>query len=128
MRGENMLGGSNSGVPGARQFGREFRERVADAEELLDRLGADGMQTTDLDAVVEAMRDFEEQFQGTTRGLNELSDDVIDGLKLFEFWLRRVSQAEAGVRPQLAGSDRVPEEYRSLVEEYFRALSREDSR
>ncbi|HJO05356.1 MAG TPA: hypothetical protein QGG47_15430 [Acidobacteriota bacterium] len=126
-RRNNMPGGSTSGVPGARQFAREFRERVADAEELLDRLGTDGLQTTDLDAVVGAMRDFEEQFQGTARGLDELSGDVIDGLKLFEFWLRRVSQAETGARPQLAGSDRVPEEYRSLVEEYFRALGQEDS-
>ncbi len=122
------LGGSNSGPPGARQFAREFRERVGDAEELRDRLAGEGMQTTDLDAVVRAMRDFEEEFQGTTRGLDELSSDVIDGLKLFEFWLRRVTQAEAGVRPQLAGSDRVPEEYRSLVEEYFRALAEEGSR
>jgi len=127
-RGRNMPGGSTSGIPGARQFGREFRERVGDAEELLDRLAAHGLQTTDLDTVVEAMHDFEQQFQGTTRGLDELSADVIDGLKLFEFWLRRISQAEAGVRPQLAGSDRVPEEYRSLVEEYFRALSQDDSR
>ena len=125
-RRQNLPGGSTSGVPGVRQFAREFRERVADAEELRDRLGADGLQTTDLDTVVGAMRDFEEQFQGTTRGLDELSGDVIDGLKLFEFWLRRVSQAEAGVRPQLAGSDRVPEEYRSLVEEYFRALAQEE--
>ncbi len=124
----NRLGGSNSGVPGTRQFAREFRERVGDAEELLDRLDNDGMQTTDLDAVVSAMRDFEEEFQGTTRGLDELSRDVIDGLKLFEFWLRRVGQAEAGTRPQLAGSDRVPEEYRGLVEEYFRALAKEESR
>ncbi len=127
-RRQNMPGGSTSGVPGARQFAREFRERVADAEELRDRLGVDGLQTTDLDTVVGAMRDFEEQFQGTARGLDELSSDVIDGLKLFEFWLRRVSQAEAGVRPQLTGSDRVPEEYRSLVEEYFRALAQQDSR
>ncbi len=119
------VGGATSGVPGQRQMAREFSERLSEAEELRDALAQEGVQVTDLDDVIAAMRDFDEEFTGTTRGLDELRDDVIDGLKLFEFWLRRVTDASSGERPQLAGSDRVPEGYRDLVEEYFRSLARD---
>lgn len=118
-------GGTASGVPGGRQLGREFRERVADAERLRAALDEQGVQVTDLDQVIGAMRDFDEDFVGTTRGLDALREDVIDNLKLFEFWLRRVTDQAAGTAPQLGGSDRVPEGYRDLVEEYFRELARQ---
>ncbi|NKB88404.1 MAG: DUF4175 family protein [Acidobacteria bacterium] len=119
------LGGGGSGPPGARQLGREFDERLSDAEELRDALAEEGIQVTDLDEVIASMRDYQADFDGTARGIDQLRDDVIDGLKLFEFWLRRVADAASDERPQLAGSDRVPEGYRDLVEEYFRALARE---
>lgn len=121
-----VLGGGGDGAPDGRQLQREFRQRIDDAERLREALGAEGVQTTDLDGVIAAMRDFDEGFDGTTRGLDELRGDVIDGLKLFEFWLRRVTDATSGQRPQLSSSDAVPEGYRALVEEYFRALAREE--
>ena len=54
--------------------------------------------------------------------LARLQADVLRGLKDFEFALRRElgSQIE---RFFLSGSDDVPEEYRELVEAYYRALS-----
>ena len=73
--------------------------------------------------MIASLREFDQQWEGTNRGLDELRDDAIDNLKLFEFWLRRVADAEEGRSLQLAGSDRVPEEYRRLVDEYFRALA-----
>ncbi len=90
-----------------------------------EALDSQGVQVTDLDRVIAAMRDFDEDFAGTTRGLDALREDVIDNLKLFEFWLRRVTDEAAGISPQLGGSDRVPEGYRDLVEEYFRELARQ---
>lgn len=122
--GTGQLGGNVSGVPGPRQLQREFQERVGDAEELREDLRQEGVQTTDLDRVIGAMREFDESFEGTTRGLDELRSDVIDGLKLFEFRLRRVTEAATGRHPQLTDSDAVPEGYRDLVEEYFRTLAR----
>jgi hypothetical protein len=116
-----------AGVPGRRQLAREFQERIRDAERLRETLGEEGVQVTDLDRVLVAMRDFEGEFEGTARGLDELRGEVIDGLKLFEFWLRRVTDAATGRRPQLSSSDAVPEGYRELVEEYFRSLAREGS-
>jgi hypothetical protein len=64
------------------------------------------------------------QFDGTPRGIDELRDQVIQGLKLYEYTLRRLAGADGGSRPALADSDEVPEGYRKQVEEYFRALSR----
>ena len=68
------------------------------------------------------MREWE--FDGTPRGIDALRDQVIEDLKLFEYTLRRLADADNGPRPALADSDEVPEGYRKQVEEYFRALSR----
>ena len=112
----------------ARQLGREFQQRIRDAEKLRDRLAERGVQVADLELVIGAMRDFEAQFEGSLRGLDDLRREVIDGLKLFEFWLHRITDAASGRRPQLAGSDEVPESYREMVEEYYRALAAEPGR
>ena len=96
-----------------------------DMERLREQLAQEGIQTTDLDNVLGGMRDWNEDFDATERGLDALRGDVIDGLKQFEFWLRRVTDATGGQRPQLARTGEVPEAYHALVEEYFRALSRE---
>jgi hypothetical protein len=119
------LGGANSGPPGRRQLARELQQRIGDAEELREALEAEGVQTTDLDGVIGAMQDLDQEFLGTARGLDELRGEVIEELKLFEFWLRRLTDATDGRRPQLGRSDAVPEGYRALVEEYFRSLSRD---
>lgn len=118
-------GGAGNG-PARRQLAREFQRRIDDAEALRESLADEGIQVTDLDGVIAAMRDLDEEFTGTRRGLDELRGEVIDGLKLFEFWLRRVTDAAGGREPRLSSSDAVPEGYRALVEEYFRSLARGD--
>ncbi|HWV56688.1 MAG TPA: hypothetical protein VNZ57_04385 [Longimicrobiales bacterium] len=55
--------------------------------------------------------------------LRQLQRDVINGLKEFEFALRREIEGTSAERLYLAGSNDVPEEYRQLVEEYYRTLS-----
>ena len=64
------------------------------------------------------------QIDGTPRGIEELQAQIIEDLKMFEYYLRRLADAESGRRPFLADSDEVPESYRQMVEEYFRALAR----
>ena len=56
--------------------------------------------------------------------LQRLQASVIDGLKTFEFGLRRRIEGTGRDRPLLSGSDEVPPGYRQLVEEYYRSLSR----
>ncbi len=105
-----------------RQLGSEWDRRVDQAEALRDRLAEEGQQVTDLDEILDEMRDW--QFDGTPRGIDALRDQVIEDLKLFEYALRRLVESDGRPRPALADSDEVPEGYRKQVEEYFRALSR----
>jgi hypothetical protein len=57
-------------------------------------------------------------------GLEKLEEDVLADLKQFEYWLRRELEGIGEEQLFLAGSDQVPADYRQLVEEYFRSLSR----
>jgi hypothetical protein len=49
---------------------------------------------------------------------------MLDRLKMLEFGLRREVEGEAERRATLTGADEVPDGYRRLVEEYYRALAR----
>ncbi|WP_419938141.1 hypothetical protein [Candidatus Palauibacter sp.] len=121
-------GGGGGGGPrlspeDVRQFQREFRERGLDARRLRDELRQEGVDVGDLDRAIAGLDrlrtagDFDDPEE-----LAALQADVLRGLKDFEFALRRElgSQIE---RFFLSGSDDVPEEYRELVEAYYRALS-----
>ena len=56
--------------------------------------------------------------------LARLQAAVSDGLRRFEFGLRRQLDGEAK-DVLLSGSDEVPAEFKSLVEEYYRSLARQ---
>ena len=49
---------------------------------------------------------------------------VADGLKAFEFALRRRVEGAGGERARLGAGDQVPPGFRALVEEYYRSLAR----
>ncbi len=55
--------------------------------------------------------------------LARLQTAVADGMKRFEFSLRRQVDAK-GQDVYLSGSDEVPEQYRRLVDEYYKSLSK----
>jgi hypothetical protein len=57
--------------------------------------------------------------------VQRLQSAVVDGVKQFEFGLRRDLLGAQRERLFLSGSEDVPEAYRKLVEEYYRSLSRE---
>ena len=71
------------------------------------------------------MEEFErKQIYLNPLGLEQLEEDILTELKQFEYWLRRELEGLGEGELYLAGSDQVPSEYRTLVEEYFRSLSR----
>jgi len=133
--GEAFLGsGSPNGPnyqPGAfsteeiRQLRREFRERVKDAENLRRELARQNLDVPDLGEIIRRMEEFEKkQIFLNPLGLEKLEEDVLADLKQFEYWLRRELEGIGEEQLYLAGSDQVPADYRQLVEEYFRSLSR----
>ena len=55
--------------------------------------------------------------------LERLQTAVAEGMKRFEFALRRQAEMK-GSEVFLSGADDVPEEYRKLVEQYYKSLSK----
>jgi hypothetical protein len=83
------------------------------------------VSTADLDQLIARLREME---AGRTfndpEELERLRASVVEGLKEFEFGLRRQLGAADKEGPVLGGSEDVPQAYRDLVNEYFRSLSR----
>ncbi|MBI3263739.1 MAG: hypothetical protein HYZ58_11400 [Acidobacteria bacterium] len=107
-----------------RQFRREIQEWSGDAQALRRRLLDEGVSPAELDAILKALRALDaERVYADAEELQRLQTYVLEGLKRFEFKLRR-QLGDAGNQPLLSESDEVPEGFRDLVEEYYRALSR----
>ena len=60
---------------------------------------------------------------GDPNAMRQLRDGVVENLKSFEFALRR-KLGETSGGPVLGGSERVPSQYREMVNEYFRSLAK----
>jgi hypothetical protein len=126
-------GGAAAGAAGAgalspddvRQFAREMAERRADAEALRRGLAQQGVPTADLEALIGRMRALERaRAYDDPEEAARLQAAVADGLKAFEFALRRRVEGAGGERVRLGAGDQVPPGFRALVEEYYRSLAR----
>jgi len=87
-----------------------------------------GRPVEELDRVLESMTRLDDRGVITDpRALAEIHQSMLDQLKRMEFGLRREVEGETGRNPTLTGRDDVPDGYRALVEEYYRALARGQS-
>jgi hypothetical protein len=64
---------------------------------------------------------------GDPRSVEALVGETLEGLKMFEYALRRELEGTDPEKLRLSGSDEVPEGWRSLVEEYYRSLAKDES-
>lgn len=81
------------------------------------------LDARELDEILRRMRQLQdERVYKDVSELARLQSFVTEGLKRFEFGLRRQADAP-GDAVVLAGSSEVPEEFRKQVEQYFRSLS-----
>ena len=80
----------------------------------------------ELDRVITGMRDLEGSaaLGSDAAAVARLRDEVAEGLKDFEFGLRRELRGPDEDRPRLGRQDEVPPEYRELVEKYYESLAR----
>ena len=118
-------GGGGLNNEDRRQFTREFRERMQELSELSRELAQQGVDVEQLGNVINQMGGMDRRGTiGEALGVALLEAEVIQGLKEFEFNLRRQLQLDSDQRLYLSGSDAVPEGYRELVEEYYRELAR----
>jgi hypothetical protein len=108
-----------------RQFQREIQERLRDATELREELRGQGQDVSELNRAIEAMQELRrEAVLGDLPQVAVLQETIRESLGRVEFSLRREVRGDE-TPSALAGSEAVPEEYRRLVEEYYRALARE---
>ena len=128
--GWNDDGGWGNGRPGnfnaddVRQFRGEARRYAQDLESLRRALRADGVDTRDLDDILKRLKALDDdRVYKDVQELARLQGAVSDGLRRFEFGLRRAAEGDAK-DVLLSGSDEVPAEFKSLVEEYYRSLAR----
>ena len=108
-----------------REFRREFQARLSDAQALRMDLARAGADAEELANVLDAL----EQLSGARPyadlpELERLQSTLRDNLQRLEFRIRREVEGDGSDKAVLSGPDEVPDKFRALVEEYFRALSR----
>jgi hypothetical protein len=109
----------------ARQFSNEIQQRLRDAEALRADLAKQGADASALDRAMEAMRAAanQDKLQDEKAG-GELRTQVIDGLKAYEFALRRSVDGKDNTQVLSGRNGDVPVEFRAYVEEYYRSIAR----
>jgi hypothetical protein len=110
-----------------RDFRNQARYWTNEAQQLRDQLRRDGMNPgPELDEILRAMRQLDDdRVYKDARELERLQTMVGEGLKRFEFGLRRKIEDTETDQPTLAISDEVPRGFRDQVEEYFRSLAKQ---
>jgi hypothetical protein len=133
-RGGGRQGARQSGQPPAglrpltdediRQLTRELRERAEQADTLSIQLRAAGQDAADAQAIRDAIRRLEERgVWSDPAQAAAMQAAVLESLKRLEFSLRREVEGAPEERATLQGSDDVPDGYRKLVEQYYKALA-----
>ncbi len=126
---EETTGAAGDSASSRLQEVRDFRDQArywtGEAQRLRDQLRGDGTNVTDLDDVLRQMRQLDDdRVYKDPRELERLQTQVAEGLKRFEFGLRRKVEDATSDQPALMATDDVPRGFRELVDEYYRSLSR----
>jgi hypothetical protein len=110
----------------ARQFQREAAERLREAERLRRRLLEEGRteEARTLGEIIEGLQALAggAPFADADHAAR-LQEEIAPGARRLELALRKQILGEEAARSIITGSGEVPDEYRELVDEYFRALS-----
>ncbi|MCG6989443.1 MAG: DUF4175 family protein [Gemmatimonadetes bacterium] len=107
-----------------RQLTRELRERAVQADTLSMQLRAGGQDASGAQAIRDALQRLEQRgVWNDPAQAAALQAEVLESLKRLEFSLRREVEGVPEERATLQGSDEVPDGYRKLVEQYYKALA-----
>jgi len=121
--GDRRPGDANWEPGDIRQWSREYQQRGAEAQELRRLLNDEGFDVEDLDAIIQRMRELDDLRQyRDPEVIAGLQNFVLEELKRFEYRLRReIDEDEEDLF--LAGNEEMPDQFRDMVEQYFRSLS-----
>jgi hypothetical protein len=108
----------------ARQLRGEVGQLARDARDLRGALNGVPIDPRDLENVMQQLRRLEDPrvYQNVSE-LARLQSEVAEGLKRFEFALRRQVEGEQNAIV-LNGADESPEAYKKQNEQYFRSLAK----
>ncbi len=107
------------------QFQREFSGRRTDLQALAADLDRRKHGAQNIDELVSKLRELEQAgIYQNPQALLKRQAELIAALKQMEFLLRQDANKTEARAPLRTGNDEVPAEFRSLVEQYFRDLSR----
>ena len=108
-----------------RQYQRELRERIAEAEALRRDLRAQGLDVGQLDRLLGQLRGLGGAM-GSSADASEIAGlraSVVEGFKAYEFALRRELEGGDKERVLLGRSGDVPAGFKQMVEEYYKSLA-----
>ena len=108
-----------------RQYQRELRERIAEADALRRELREQGRDVSQLDRLLGQLRGFGGAM-GSGADAAEIAGlraSVVEGFKAFEFALRRELEGGEKERLLLGRSGDVPPAFKQMVEEYYKSLA-----
>ncbi len=109
-----------------RQLGRELAERRLQLERLRDELRREEIDPAELERIIDSLRGL-----GTGDELAEpeavavLEREVVQGLKEFEYSLRRSLGSGEDERLLQVSDEDVPDGYEEMVDKYYKALAEE---
>ena len=110
----------------ARQWQREFSQRLGDAQDIQSLLEEESFEAGDLDEIIRQLQELGDgRVYQDAAEISRLQTFLSEELKRFEYRLRREVDFESE-ELFLASSDEVPPGFRDLIEEYYRALAREN--
>lgn len=107
-----------------RQFRGEARRWAQEGQALRNLLREQDLDPKELDEIMRRLRELDsERVYQDVEELARLQTFVAEGLKRFEYALRRKVGEETD-RALVSGTEDVPAEFKALVEEYYRSLSK----
>ena len=109
-----------------RQWQSEMRQRLGEAQDITRLLQGEQFAAGDLEEIIRQMQQLDDtRVYQDSEEIARLQTYLREELKRFEYRLRREVDVE-NEELFLASSDEVPPGFRDMIEEYYRALSREN--
>jgi hypothetical protein len=110
-----------------RQFRDEARRFAGEGRQLRDYFRQQNLDARELEEILRRLRELEDsRIYKDVDELLALQSYVSEGMKRVEYALRRQLGEETN-RAIVTGAEEVPQEFRKLVEEYYRSLSKGQS-
>lgn len=116
-------GGSTMGG-GDMQFAREAQEQQQAAQQLQRAVQKEGGDTKMLGQAIETLGKLGSPSAYGDKSVLQMEHSLVEGLKSWEYGLRKQFGADKAPRPTFGDVNDVPADFKALVSEYYKALAK----